>query len=184
MKQLIKDYQPQQNRDLTDGKYRRWIIPTHSKYAADTNGNIYRYGLTEIDTFPFIGEVYEPVRPYVNKEKYLMVHLREHGHQGTYQVAKLMVEAFKENPKKYTQVDHINCDNTDNRLSNLRHVSPRIQALNKSNNVQNPFVHKNGRGWSVNITINGTQKNFGYFKNKNSAIRRRDEALKIYGIEL
>lgn len=48
----------------------------------------------------------------------------------TYQVHRLVCEAFKDNPHKYRTVDHINGDKTDNRAINLRFASFKMQADN------------------------------------------------------
>ncbi len=46
-------------------------------------------------------------------------------------VHRLIALAFIPNPKRLPQVDHINRDRTDNRVTNLRWVDHTQQALNK-----------------------------------------------------
>jgi hypothetical protein len=72
----------------------------------------------------------------------------------------------KEWPER--EIDHINCDPSDNRLVNLR---PATSSQNKANRRPNrssssPFKGatwcKRHRRWLAQIRINGTRKSLGY----------------------
>lgn len=45
-----------------------------------------------------------------------------------FSVAKLVAEAFVQNPEGYRTIDHINRDRTDNSSDNLRWVNERINV--------------------------------------------------------
>lgn len=79
------------------------------------------------------------------------------------------------------QADHINRDRLDNRLSNLRNVTPLQNALNRgrqSNNssgVTGVSMHIGGK-WRVYFM----KKHLGLFTDMNDAIRVRKEAENNY----
>ena len=80
------------------------------------------------------------------------------------------------NPK---YIDHINGDKLDNRLSNLRAVTPKDSAKNmpmcKTNNsgVTGVRWYKRTSRWRSEIFVNGKYIHLGYFKNKFDAILAR-----------
>lgn len=83
-------------------------------------------------------------------------------------------------------IDHINGDGLDNRISNLRDVpqseNTKNQGLQKRNTSGYPGVHwYSPRGkWVVKIGVKGKSKHIGYFKDKGDAINARKEAEKLY----
>lgn len=85
------------------------------------------------------------------------------------------------------QIDHINHDRADNRISNLR------LATNQSNHTNLPMRRTNTSGftgvsfyralqkWQAKICINSKQIHLGFYEEKDDAITARKEALKNYG---
>lgn len=81
-------------------------------------------------------------RPYIRikKEKimtcslfscgYRVVSLFSNGKHKKISVHRLVAEAFIENPRQLTEVDHINTDRSDNRVENLRWVTRSENHLN------------------------------------------------------
>jgi len=79
-------------------------------------------------------------------------------------------------------IDHINGDGTDNRLENLRDVSPtenhRNQRIRKnclSGHMGVRWSERDKR-WRAYITVEGVQKNLGSYKAKADAISARRRA--------
>lgn len=55
----------------------------------------------------------------IKKTKYVYVHLCKNGKVKGFRVHRLVAETFIPNPENKSQVNHINCDKTDNRVENL-----------------------------------------------------------------
>ena len=70
------------------------------------------------------------------------------------------------------QLDHINCNTTDNRIENLRPATSTQNMCNRklfSNNTskcKGVSWHKKSNKWFVYIDVNKKRKNIGYFKDR------------------
>lgn len=77
------------------------------------------------------------------------------------------------------QIDHINGDRSDNRLSNLRSATNQQNSSNKTKHARNKSGHigvhwrEDAKKWRASIMIRGKRKYLGYFDTK-------DEAAKAY----
>lgn len=84
-------------------------------------------------------------------------------------------------------IDHINGNPSDNRLSNLRSVTDAVNAKNKSQYRNNSsgfrgVSWKRHEGtWYAYITISGRMKSLGRFVDKADAIAARKTAERQYG---
>lgn len=70
------------------------------------------------------------MKPSVAKNGYYVVGLRKDGKQKTCYIHKLVAEAFIGKVEKTMVIDHRNTIKTDNRVENLRIVTPRENANN------------------------------------------------------
>lgn len=82
-------------------------------------------------------------------------------------------------------LDHINGDRTDNRIENLREVTPaensknmRVYAANKSGFAG---VRKRSHAWCAEIQVNGKNIHLGSFQNIEDAVAARRLAERQYG---
>lgn len=84
------------------------------------------------------------------------------------------------------KLDHVNCDPTDNRFSNLRLATDRQNAgnrkINKNNKsgIKGVHWHKYNRKWVAKIGINGKRKTLGNFDRKEDAAKAYRKAAKEY----
>jgi hypothetical protein len=68
------------------------------------------------------------------------------------------------------QIDHINCDRTDNRIANLRAVSPRVNSENRRSAQSQNLVglrgvswHDHCKKWRARIMVRGVEHRLGQF---------------------
>lgn len=76
-------------------------------------------------------------------------------------------------------VDHIDRDITNNKISNLRLVTPSGNSQNTKNSTRNTSGtkgvcwHKSTKKWKAYITLEGVYKHIGVFETKIDAIKAR-----------
>jgi len=85
------------------------------------------------------------------------------------------------------QIDHINGDRSDNRISNLRDVTKaenmknmRVRAKSKSG-ASGVYWYEGLQKWQVFISVKGKTRNLGRFSEKADAIACRRQAEKDHG---
>ncbi len=82
------------------------------------------------------------------------------------------------------EVDHINGDVSDNRISNLRTVDRGMNCRNakiyktNSSGVTGVLFNKNNGKWTAAIQINKVRKHLGYFNDFNDAVAARKDSEK------
>ena len=96
---------------------------------------------------------------------------------------------FIDNPKKYPQVNHIDNNKLNNKISNLEWVSNRENACHrvKLSNYTSKYTgvsyFKRDNKWRSSIQVNGVSIRFGMFKTEEEAYQKRLEYEKENGIE-
>lgn len=111
----------------------------------------------------------------VDKDGYLSIGVDYVSHR----VHRLIYKWFYGDFDKDLQIDHIDRNVKNNRIENLRLVTPRENSLNRKRFKTNTsgctgIDLKKGR-WRVRINDNGIRKEVGYFKDLESAIKARKE---------
>jgi hypothetical protein len=80
-------------------------------------------------------------------------------------------------PENY--LDHKNRDPYDNRISNLREVSPSCNLRNTGNpcdnktGVKGVYLNKKWNMWNAGVRVNGKTKHLGYYKDFEDAVCAR-----------
>ena len=86
------------------------------------------------------------------------------------------------------QIDHINHRRSDNRWTNLRDVSQRVNTLKRVKAISNTSgrtgIYPNNSGkWIARIYVMGKHINLGTFNCFDDAVEAREEAEQMYGFE-
>lgn len=61
----------------------------------------------------------KPVKPYISTRGYVRVRLQKDGERHNYALHRLVAEIFIPNPNEYPEVNHIDGNKLNNRVSNL-----------------------------------------------------------------
>lgn len=86
------------------------------------------------------------------------------------------------------EIDHINGDRSDNRISNLREATQNENAQNKrkqrnnKSGVTGVSWNKAEKSWVVKISANGKRIYLGRYSNLSDAIKAREEGKKKYHV--
>ena len=83
---------------------------------------------------------------------YKCVSLCINGKPKTHSIHRLVANAWIPNPDNYSDVDHINEDKTDNRASNLRWLSHKLNCCLRS---KNETINNNRKRVVYQYTLNG-----------------------------
>jgi hypothetical protein len=78
------------------------------------------------------------------------------------------------------EIDHINGDKTDNRITNLREVTRQENCFNKKS--KGYYWNKPNKKWQSQICLNGKSINLGSFVTETEASQAYLDAKKIYHI--
>lgn len=92
------------------------------EYKDEKYLNGYRYYVSNLGNVK--NNANEVLKQHKNKDGYMQISLYKDGKYKTHLVHRLVLETFKANPNKKSQVNHINEDKTDNRLNNLEWATP------------------------------------------------------------
>lgn len=116
-------------------------IPDFPNHRVSNHGRVqsrYKRGIG-------LTESWHDMKP--NRHKgYLCITVRDKGKSRTTRVHRLVAEAFLENPQGMEQVDHIDCDKSNNKVSNLEWVTARENTRRafKNNLVRRKGVNNSG----------------------------------------
>lgn len=133
------------------------IIGYEGLYGIDEMGNVYSYWFGKVKKLKAADDVHG----------YLKVVLCNDGIRKTCRVHRLMAKTFLPNYSEDLDVDHIDRNKTNNKISNLRMLPHQQNMFN--NNAKGYTWDKNKDKWKAQIKINGKNINLGYFKKEDEA---------------
>ena len=109
-----------------------------------------------------------------DRNGYLRVYIwNKYGERKHKTIHQLVLETFKPNPnpRYYNQVDHINLNKYDNRLSNLRWSNNSLNQHNKFE-TRGFYFSKKKRMWASQITWKKNKRHLGWYKTSYGARKR------------
>jgi hypothetical protein len=145
------------------------VVGYEGLYAVDQNGNVWSYRKNIL------------LKPVITGKRYYMVNLCKDRKMRTYTVHRLVAKAFLENYSEDLHVDHIDGNRQNNKLENLRMVTHQENHFNRTK-AKGYCWDKNAGKWHAQITLNGKNKNLGYFNTEAEARDAYLEAKKIMHI--
>ena len=116
----------------------------------------------------------------IDERGYLIVSLYKNRKKKTFRLHQIIAEIFVENPENKPEVDHIDRNILNNRPENLRWVTRQEQLHNQgirsdnTSGVSGVIWHKATNKWIVRLQENGRMEYFGYFADKDEAIKVRN----------
>ena len=118
---------------------------------------------------------------------YLIIYLTKDGRQVNYRAHRVAWLLHTGEVPGDMQIDHIDGDPTNNRISNLRLVTHRENGINQRKHKNNTsgvmglYWHKKAGKWAVQISEFGKIKYLGLFEDKWEAICARKSAENRFG---
>lgn len=117
---------------------------------------------------------------------YCLVNLFKNGKAKQFYIHRLVLIAFRTNPKNKKCVDHKDHNRTNNNIHNLRWATTQENSMNKRKSKNNTsgyigvaFIKKTQK-FRAFIEVNGKQKHLGLFVTIEDAKRARKKATKLY----
>ena len=134
--------------------------------------------------------------PFDNGNGYLVVSLiGENKKRKNFYIHRLVADAFIPNPDNLPQVDHIDYDRKNNRVTNLRWVTVSENALHSSCNHPRQknycnsstgykYIYKRGNKYRVGISVTRGNRIDKHFLSLDDAINYRNRVAAEFGIEV
>ena len=154
------------------------MVETYKKIEGIENYSVSDFGNVRNDK---TGRI---LKPGVNSTGYYTVSLTQDKRKATRKIHRLVARAFLLNPDNKPQVDHIDNNQLNNNLNNIRWVtlSENMQNTTKRSNntsgTKGVCWSEKKQKWRAYITINGKQINLGSFINKDEAVNIRIQRAK------
>ena len=125
----------------------------------------------------------------IGKRGYWETSIYKNGKGCRTKIHRLIAISFIDNPKNHPQVNHIDGNRLNNKISNLEWVNNRENSCHrfKSSNLTSKYTgvsyFKRNNKWRSSIQVNGVSIRFGMFNTEEEAYEKRLEYEKENGIE-
>ena len=122
------------------------------------------------------------LKPGISRDGYLLVGFSKKNKKTTRTIHRLVIAAFLPNFNKRFDTDHIDCNKTNNCISNLRMSTECQNRMNspKRKNCSSKYKgvcwHSYWKKWVARIRIKGKLKSLGYFHDEVEAAKAYDKA--------
>ena len=128
------------------------------------------------------------LKPYISTTGYYYVTLYKNKESKKYKIHRLIAIHFIPNIENNKSIDHINNNQLDNTISNLRWVTHQKNMFNQklskinTSGTKGVYLYKPYQKWKAQIQINNKSIFLRYFDNIEDAITaRQTKAKELYG---
>jgi hypothetical protein len=112
-----------------------------------------------------------------NNQGYLNFNISQDRKMQNVTIHRLVANAFIPNPENKTYVDHIDNNKLNNNVDNLRwFIRQEKLIINNKSGCNGVSWHETSNKWVAQMYINKKKTSLGYFKDKEDAIKARQEA--------
>jgi hypothetical protein len=134
--------------------------------------------------------IYKPIiiKSFVTKRGYFEVRLCTNNTSKAKKIHRLLAESFIPNPNQKPQVNHIDANRLNNKISNLEWVNNRENSCHrvKNSHFTSKYVgvsyFKRDNKWRSSIQVDGKSIRFGMFNTEEEAYQKRVDFEKENGI--
>lgn len=128
------------------------------------------------------------LKPSINENGYNKITLSLNNQKHTKKIHRLVAEAFIENPNNKPCVDHIDNNQLNNHIDNLRWTTISENNMNaslskaNSSGVKGVCFYKTTNKWIAQITCNNNKYHIGYFDTiEEATLARQKKANELFG---
>lgn len=140
-------------------------------YAIDELGNVYSYKFGKV----------KKLKSWISALGYFTVELQKDKCRKVFCIHRLLAKAFFSNYSDDLQVDHIDRDRANNKLDNLRMVTPQENTFNRTGTKGYHWREKRKK-WQAYICRDKKWMHLGYFDKEEDARKAYLAAKKIYHV--
>jgi hypothetical protein len=127
------------------------------------------------------------LKPSIHKTGYCIVQLFRDGVRKSLRLHRLIAEAFLGEIKETDYIDHLDRNKLNNKIDNLRAVSPTISVLNRNvwgkSKYKGAYFSEKRNNWRSQIRINGKCISLGYYKTELEAGTAYNEYIEKNNLE-
>jgi len=107
---------------------------------------------------------------------YCVINLSKNKQTKTFRYHRILGECFIKNPHNFTTIDHIDRNSQNNKISNLRWASRKLQSINRN-------INKSNKTGTIGVIFEKSKNSYRAIWNNNNKQFKKSFSLKTYSDE-